>query len=152
MPEPKPVGRLHPVFLDRVGELRDQAAAIADPPGEEEADHGYRDWQIPGGSAAPLDIVGMIPAFDRSAINANYRQALGEEDAGATIGTAGDAIALKRQIDYVACLERAYRARHASAIRCRRHAQGRRAGHGHVQGVFGAVIRQTQDAIASGSR
>ncbi len=90
----------------------------------------------------------MDQAFDREAINQNFAELFAASD---NAGTIGDATSLKLQGDYVAVVERAYRARVATPLRCMAHAAARRAGHGHAAGVFtGGVLQYAQDAIKAG--
>jgi hypothetical protein len=139
-------GQVHKVFNDRTGELATHAAQNA----QAARGQGQRTWARPGGdwSGDPLDIAGLVDAYDRGAIDENYAGLLAS---GSDPGTAGDAISLKTQADYVALQERALRTRYASSVRCLAHAAARWRGHGHAKGIFhDGVIRYAQDAIAAG--
>lgn len=105
---------------------------------------GRRRWFVPpdAGSADVNDPTAINSSFDRTALNNLYEKALLDE------GTVGDRIALKQQIDYVAVLERSYRAARASSIRCRAMAAGRSKGHSSPMGVFGGhVMREIQNIV-----
>lgn len=134
----------HSVFLNVVQDLA--AAALA----QSEADRTGRPrpWDLPRGLSDTLDIAGMTTPFNREEIDAAYEGLLAD---GQASGTMGDVVATKVQGDYVACVERAFRARHATPVRLAAMASGRRAGHGHPRGVFlGGVVQFVQDAIKAG--
>lgn len=121
----KKMGNIHATFHDRLQDLQTQARQMHN------ALQGkaQRQWQIPQGYSRSLMAISSLhsPAFDRTAINDNYEAATRDP---ANPGTVGDVIGLKLQIDYVACEERAFRARHASYCRtvclghARRYGQG----------------------------
>jgi hypothetical protein len=87
----------------------------------------------------------MGGAFDRNAINQGYEEALTKP------GTVADAMATKHQSDWLAMLERAFRTRHATSIRCEVHAAGRKKGHGHKAGPIGVASRYVEDLLKQGS-
>jgi hypothetical protein len=107
-----------------------------------------RRWCIPplsdwGGNLH--DLVGMSSAFSRDSLNSLYEYALLNPQAG---GTVGDCAASKTQIDWIATMERAFRTRHASRIRCAAHASARRLGHGNVNGIFtGGIFGYVQGMV-----
>lgn len=87
-------------------------------------------WYVPPGlQTALLDVAKLHqPAFDRTKLNDAYEAAtLDPKNAG----TVGDVISYKLQIDYIASMERAFRARHSSLVRSFCHGAGRRYGQGH---------------------
>lgn len=139
-------GRVHAIFQDRVEELAEQATTIADATRQTE----QRVWQYPDElETGPLDIPGITEAFDRTEIATNYEEAVSD---GASPGTVGDVISLKNQGDYVAVMERAFRARHATPVRNLAHAAARRKGQGHEKGIFkGGVLVHAQDTLKAGS-
>lgn len=109
---------------------------------------GDRPWNRPDLAPDPLNIAGITPAFDRSAIDANYAELI---KSGATAGTCGDVICVKTQGDYIAMMERGFRARHATPVRCIGHAMVRRHGHSNAAGVFnGGVMSHVQNALKVG--
>lgn len=81
----------------------------------------------------PLNIPTLGSPYERDDINTNYVDCLSDGDSP---GTVGDVVAVKTQGDILATMERGFRARHASSIRCRAHAAARRMGHGHAKGIF----------------
>lgn len=99
-----------------------------------------RQWMLPtlgdaAGGAEPLwngnlfDISGIKNAFRRNDLNAQYDRAIttsGERDGGRL----ADRYVSKVQIDYLAAMERAFRARHGSYVRCSMHAAARKQGLG----------------------
>jgi hypothetical protein len=91
------------------------------------------------------DLVGMNSAFSRDVLNSMYSAALFDPNTG---GTVGDCITAKAQIDWIATMERAFRTRHASRIRCAAHASARRRGHGSTNGIFtGTVLGYVQGMV-----
>lgn len=90
-----------------------------------------------GWSGDLFDLVGMAQAFDREELDEMFRAAVSDPDSP---GTVGDFPAIILQGDMVASLERAYRARHATAVRGRAHAAGRHRGHGAANGVIAGGI------------
>lgn len=98
---------------------------------------GQRQWYYPplnGWSGHPSDITGMNQAFDRTELNENYIEVVGDLN---QLGAMGEATALKVQIDYIAALERSFRTRHMSSVRSKMHARGRKEGQGDSAGLFG---------------
>jgi hypothetical protein len=144
MAKGKPVASVHSVFSNRVKELQQQAMQLAQSAG------GLRFWQIPA-VLQQRDLLHVPslhdPAWNRNAINENYEQAVQQYPGG----TCGDVASLKVQMDYNAAEERAFRARHASVVRCICHAHGRRAGHGSSDGVFQAAERMAADLVKAGA-
>ena len=126
------VEELDAAFLAHLETLKDVALANADA----SCGVGQRTWYVPPlneWSGDPLDLINMKSAFDRTAINTLYVQVVSNTDQD---GRIGEAMLLKLQLDYIAALERSYRTRHASSVRCRIHAAARRAGHASSGGLF----------------
>jgi len=103
-----------------------------------------RPWMIPStattgeidkdGKSVPIsifDIKNLSAAFERSGPNQKYE----EEMSKGSESTVGVCMGAKVQIDYLGMMERAFRARNASPIRCYTHAASRRKAHGDPQGV-----------------
>lgn len=111
---------------------------------------GQAVWYRPflrGWSGNPLDLKGMQAAFDRSSLNALYQAGLLQPAYKATVG---DMMAAKLQIDYTSGLERAFRTRHATRIRCVAHNMARKKGHGHGGGLFlGTVLTHIQNVVSA---
>ena len=136
-------GRIHDVFTTVITDLAAQATAQA----AALRGTGLSDWNRPTGVTDPLDVPGTTAGFDRAAINTNYGQVIGS----AAAGTIGDVVALKVQVDYVAVVERAFRARHCTPVRLLGFAAARRRGHGNGAGVLVAgVLGFAQDALKAG--
>jgi hypothetical protein len=137
-------GQVHDVFNTTVGELTAQAKAQA----KAARGSGLRPWNRPAAAPATLDVPGTTAGFDRTAIDANYNRCIAD---AANPGTVGDVISLKTQGDYVAAMERAYRARHCTPARLIGFMAARRAGHGDPAGVFqGGALRFATDALKAG--
>lgn len=115
------------------------------------SDGGGRRWFLPpqgDWSGDVQDIAGMTNLFDRQDIETNYEEIY--QDAKAP-GTVGDVISLKMQSDYIACIERSFRARHATSVRCIALHMGRRKGHGDAESLFTTgVLKFAQDALIAG--
>lgn len=135
---------VHAEFYAHVATLKGAAAAA----GLAVTAGGQRAWAAPPPSAwagDPADVAGMTAAFDRTAIGQEFASVYSD---ATTPGTVGDVVALKLQSDYVAGRERAFRTRHASAVRSAAHAAARRRGHGHDAGVYvNGVLRYAQDLV-----
>ena len=126
------VEQLDEAFLDHLQALADYTTAGFGATCLE----AQRQWYMPplnGWSGNPLDIPETTLAFDRDALNAVYIAVVSDD---AQRGRIGAASVLKLQIDYIAALERSFRTRHATSVRCRIHAGGRRRGHGASGGLF----------------
>ena len=90
-------------------------------------------------------IEGMGGAFDREEIAQDFKDAI--KDASAP-GTVGDLMVSQLQGDYLACCERAFRARHSTVVRDRMHAASRRRGHGHAKGVLkGGILFYLEELL-----
>jgi hypothetical protein len=103
-------------------------------------------WSENGYQGDPLDIVQMSENFDRTDVGNDYVNTFGDENS-----STGDQVALKKESDWLAALERAFRSRHASPVRCAIHAAGRRLGHGDDAGVWARVKNQIIDIAKAGS-
>lgn len=81
-----------------------------------------------------FDWDGIHQAFHRDRANSQMIEAMQDSRDS---GVVGDLIAATMQIETLAVMERAYRARHTMRFpRAVAHALGRKYGHGHVQGAF----------------
>lgn len=140
--------KLLPVFNDNVAQLASTGAIN----GQAATGSAVRVWQLPAPGSSwngeHDNIAGMAAPFNRDDANNLYSSCFA--DPGSP-GSVGDLIALGTQIGYVGAQERAYRARHASPIRCMTVAAGRRIGHGDPAGVLlGGVVGYVQAVIAAG--
>lgn len=83
------------------------------------------------GTGNPLtDIESLAFLFDREDLYEMFRKAMIDQ------GVVGDLTAILVQGDFVASMQRAYLARHHSAIRCRAHGAARHRGHGDENGIL----------------
>ena len=139
-----------PPFNTRLKELKQQAAQQADA----FKGIGFRPWNTPADTAAEnlfTDIEhlhgGEDTGFDRTTINKTYEECF--QDA-TSLGTNGDVIGLKLQMDYLAAAERAFRFRHASTARLLTHAMSRR--HSQAQGpIFPFIEEAVSNVIKAGA-
>jgi len=132
------------VFKNRLRDLQEQAKKLQN---AYQGKH-QRVWQIPKdfGASSLLAIAQLHkPSYDREEINTKYDEVTNDPD---NAGTTGDVIALKLQLDYVACEERAFRARHTTLCRAMALGHGRRFGQGHGQ-MWGAKPGSIEDEVAS---
>jgi hypothetical protein len=137
-------GQVHDVFNRLIAALTAQAAAQA----QAARGVGHRRWNAPDPAVEPLDVPGITAGFDRTTLGANFESLIAD---GMSPGTIGDAISVKIQGDYVAVMERGYRARHCTPCRLIGMMAARRAGHGNPAGVFGGgVSRHVQDVLKAG--
>jgi|GEM_PF-4885034 len=122
----KPKGQVHAVFSKRLEDLYLQAKQMHN---ALQGKH-QRIWQVPSDLYGELlDVPNLhFASFDREPINTNYAEVTADPESA---GTNGDVIALKLQLDYNACEERAFRARHTSLVRAMCLGHGRRVGQGH---------------------
>lgn len=134
--------RLHPVFTNFVNALRRHSAETA----TALLDGAESDWFAPPGVTNVTNPSAITPGFDREPISSNYERVL--KDATGTVGQAG---ALKLQLDILGAAERAFRLRHASALRCAYHGAARLRGHGNPQGPIAYMQQITQDILKAGS-
>lgn len=91
-----------------------------------------------------FDIEGMSKPFDRTEIAQDAKDSV---KAGDDPGNVGDLILTSLQGDFLAAMERAYRARNATSVRLRAQTAGRRAGHGHEAGALVAGIQAYVEII-----
>jgi hypothetical protein len=137
-------GKIHTVFQTNLQDIAKQDGKQADMI----RGKGDRPWNRPDKAPDPLDIPGITNAYNRQDVDANYAELL---KSGSDPGTCGDVICVKTQGDYIAEMERGFRARHATPVRCIGHAMARRKGHANDAGIFlGGVLKHVQDALKSG--
>jgi hypothetical protein len=153
-------GQIHTVFQTGLQDLAKQAGEQA----EMIRGRGTRPWNYPsvpsggegeqqdaaggGEPPGPLDIAGITDCYNRDEIDTNYASLI---QSGDDMGTCGDVISVKTQGDYIAEMERGFRARHATPVRCIGHAMARRKGHSQDNGIFmGGALKHVQDAWKSG--
>jgi hypothetical protein len=98
-------------------------------------------WMMPvanGWKGSPFDYEGMAQPYSRAQSNAWFTKATAN---AAQSGSTGDLIATTTQVDYLACMERAFRARHTmSRPRAMCHTMGRKMGHGLDTGPLSRSI------------
>jgi hypothetical protein len=113
----------------------------------------FREWHMPKEVKDPLDVPSLDnPAWDRNNINQKYSEEIVGQY-GDSAGSMGDAQAMKWQADFMAVEERAFRARHASMIRCASHAHGRLDGHGREKkSVFSFLKDGVETAFKFGEQ
>jgi hypothetical protein len=142
-----PKGKVHEVFRTLLDGLVSQAQSIAQ--GLKQT--GQRKWQTPTEwDGSPLDLASMTEPFDRGEIGTNYEELISDASAP---GTVGDVASVKMQGDYVASMERAFRASRATPVRCLAHAAAARNGQGNSKGVFnGSILKYAEDCLQAGAQ
>lgn len=110
---------------------------------------GQRMWAVlPAFNKDLLDPEAMTDAgFNRDELNTNYTECLADVN---NLGTTGDIVSLKQQIDYVAAAERAFRYRHCTPVRALAHSAARRYGLAN-SAVLDLIQQQAANAIAAGA-
>jgi len=145
-----PKASFSPNFVSHIQKL----AAIAKQNGQADISSGQRKWNQPGivmgWSGDQLDITGMNLAFDRKDLNAMHNDII--STAGQSNGgRIADSMLAKRQADYMACEERAYRLRHATSVRCSVHSAAREIAHGMDSGIYyHNILGFMQDSLSAG--
>lgn len=131
VPDPKSKVDVDPNFERQLRQLKTDSGAN----GDALQANGQGQWFRPDGwNGDVFDYDGMSVPFDRSKANEDFVAAISNPDSP---GTTGDMIAATTQIDYLACMERAFRVRHAMPFpRMMLHAAGAMKGNGSDQGVF----------------
>lgn len=152
-PTPQPTtratsrGQVHTAFINRLRELMERGFNFS----EAFRGSGQRKWNVPDDlTAVNLMAIDQLhkPSFDREKINTNYSECFQDKD---NMGTCGDVVSLKFQMDYNAAEERAFRFRHATVCRNLAHALARRRAHGDGP-TFQFIEREAGDRIRSGAK
>ena len=147
---------LDPFFTQLLQDVQTQSQLIADyirgKVSSTTSTYTQRNWMIPSkanASFTPTDIPNLGQAFSRQALNQDYSQQL-INGASASGGMVGNVLVDGLQINYLAMMERAFRERHKTDVRCQMHLCGRRLAHGDPNGVHtGAVKAHVQSFINS---
>lgn len=151
MAHSKPKAEITPAFLKRIADLEKKAR-------EQSWHFRYgtfpRPWHTPESmeNTNLLDVPKLHePAWNRDEANRVYAQKVLAVSKG-DVGTRGDLACMKKQIDFMAVEERAWRLRHASLARCATLAHGRLNGHGaENQGVFSMVKNVVENHRLAGA-
>ncbi len=131
VPNAKSKADVDPNFEKQLRRLKEDARAN----GDALAAGGQTRWARPVGFDGDVfDYDGMHTAFTRDKANQDFVAAVANPDSP---GVSGDLVTTTTQIDYLACLERAYRMRHAGGMpRLLLHGAGAMKGAGSDQGVY----------------
>ena len=127
MPTTEPRAAPGDIATKQLGGLRDYARAAA------RGDAWYRPQDFSG---ELTDTTAIAAAFSRREQGEAFRQIVTQ----ATPGTTTDLALTQIQGDLMGCLERAFRARHATVVRTRILPAGRLQGHGADAGVFAELF------------
>lgn len=146
-----PHGEVTPNFQKRISDLENKAQQQSQ---NFRQSSGTRPWHTPNDMADKnlLDVPNLHePSWNRDRANIVYTEnVLSLEPKNA--GTAGDIASMKKQIDFMATEERAWRLRHASLVRCAALAHGRLAIHGKTnEGIFSMIKNVAENHIIGGT-
>lgn len=110
-------------------------------------------WMTPeklGWDGDLSNLVGMALMFDRSTATNQFAEAISDP---AEPGTTADLIAATTMIDWLACMERAYRSRHTMPRnRAMLHAANRMSGHGNDNGALVVSCLEYLRRIVAGAK
>lgn len=110
-------------------------------------------WMMPvlvNWSGDLFDFTGMHSPFNRDQSNNWFVDAISDPD---NPGTTGDLVLTTLQVDWMACAERAFRARHTMRRpRAVAHAMGRKAGHGDDKGPLVQCVLEYLRGLATESK
>lgn len=144
-------GNLTENFVKRIADLQEKAKRQSE---QFRNNEQPRPWHTPETMAGRnlLDVPNLHePAWNRNFANEIYTNSVLAPSADAR-GTAGDIASLKKQIDFMAVEERAWRLRHASLSRCATIMHGRIASHGNkTNGIFAAVANVVENHLTDGT-
>ena len=147
----KPRAQVTQSFQERIIDLENKARAQSQ---QFRNNASARPWHTPDAMAdtSLLDVPNLHePAWNRDEANILYSEEVLSNDKS-TVGTSGDLASLKKQIDFMAVEERAWRLRHATPARCATLAHGRLAGHGAENaGIFTMVKNVVDNHILFGN-
>jgi hypothetical protein len=132
-------------FAERVSDLERVAREQSEQFRKQDAP---RPWHTPENMKDRdlLDVPNLHePAWNRDKLNENYANDVVSSGGGA--GTAGDIMALKTQINFMAEEERAWRMRHATPVRCAAIAHGRLHGHGISNESVFSIVEKASDTF-----
>jgi len=144
----KPKGKIDAKFETRISDLQQKAASQSE---HFRSHSGTRSWHTPDEMKTRdlLDVPNLHePAWNRDSLNQLYCDSILAIENG---GVVGDLIGVKRQINFMAVEERAWRLRHASKSRCLALTHGRLAGHGDKQGVFNMIQNDIENRLQLGA-
>jgi len=141
-------GEVDSKFEDRIADLQNKA--------QKQSEHfrshsGTRLWHTPEEMSERdlMDVPNLHePAWNRDNLNQLYAESILALKDG---GVVGDLIGVKRQINFMAVEERAWRLRHASKSRCLAVSHGRLDGHGDRRGIFSMIKNEIENRMKLGA-
>lgn len=143
-----PKGKIDDKFQARISDLQQKAKSQSE---HFKSHSGTREWHTPEEMKTRdlMDVPNLHePSWNRDNLNQLYSDTILAMENG---GVVGDLIGVKRQINFMAVEERAWRLRHASKSRCLALSHGRLDGHGHRQGVFKMVENDIENRMKLGA-
>lgn len=143
-----PKGKIDEKFADRIDDLRKKAQSQSE---HFQSHDAPREWHTPDAMKTRdlLDVPNLHePTWNRDSLNQLYCDTIVAVENG---GVVGDLIGVKRQINFLAVEERAWRLRHASKSRCLAVSHGRLDGHGDRRGVFNMMQNDIENRMKFGA-
>lgn len=141
-------GKIDPKFQTRIDDLQEKARSQS---AHFRTHSGTRAWHTPDDMKTRdlLDVPNLHePAWNRDSLNQLYCDTILSFDKS---GLVGDLAGVKRQINFMAAEERAWRLRHASKSRCMAVSHGRIDGHGNKRGIFNMILNEAENLIKFGA-
>jgi hypothetical protein len=143
--EPTTKATITAEFRKRLADLQRYAALEA-----AAVNGGASRWYRPSDfEQSPHNAAAVGEPYSREELFGQFVDAVKDPNAA---GTVGDLSLIQLQGDFLACMERAFRARHHSSCRSRAHAAGRLRGHGHAYGVFSQGLLRYLEALNYANR
>jgi hypothetical protein len=146
-----PSGSITTAFEIRIYDLEQKARTQSE---QFRYNNATRPWHTPVDMANKnlLDVPNLHePSWNRDEANKIYAEDVLNANKD-KVGTAGDIAGMKKQIVFMSVEERAWRLRHATAIRCAALAHGRLDGHGVADtGIFSMVKNVVDNHILAGN-
>lgn len=147
--KPTPKGKIDDNFKKRLNDLREKANKMCE---NVKTPSTPRAWHTPTEMTTNiLDVANLHePCWNRDKLNQLYSdEVLAVESKKG--GVVSDLTGLKRQINFMAVEERAWRLRHASKARCMVVSHGRLEGHGQQGGIFTMVSNEIENIFLRGA-
>jgi hypothetical protein len=145
-PEPIPKAQIVESFRRRLADLQRYAAGEGDAVNNASPSRWFRPSDF---DESPQNVDAISGPFFRGELYEQFVLSVKDPEAA---GTVGDLSLIQLQGDFLACMERAFRARHHSSCRSRAHAAGRLRGHGHPYGVISQGLLRYVQALDFANR
>lgn len=152
MPKPEAKVDVDEGLEKLLGRIREQSKEY----GENLVKGDQTTWMMPeiggdnGWAGDLFDVNNLGKPFDRSDLNDKVEEAMKDPSSP---GTTGDLVLGTSQIDYLACMQRAFTARHTMRRpRATMQAASRKVGHGQENGVLVQIVLEHFRGVAARSK